>query len=86
MRPRGAWRLDAADCRPLYQRTFANYYANPGSRIDSDRYTFSRYERRLSRTEDATTTDIPDWYALPPDWDTLTAAKGYPPLSSFTLR
>ncbi|MDE7116044.1 MAG: hypothetical protein K2O56_06435 [Muribaculaceae bacterium] len=51
--------------RPLYERTFANYFANPGSRIDEDRYPFSRYEKRIQRTEDARLTEIPVWYALP---------------------
>ena len=51
--------------RPLYERTFANYYANPGSRLDEEKFPFSRYERRLQRTEDASLTEAPVWYALP---------------------
>jgi len=51
--------------RPLYERTFANYYANPGSRINPDKFPFSRYEKRIQRTEDASLTDAPVWYALP---------------------
>lgn len=51
--------------RPLYERTFANYFANPGSRIDPEKFPFSRYEKRLQRTEDAALTDVPVWYALP---------------------
>lgn len=55
--------------RPLYERTFANYYANPGSRKDSDTMPFSRYEKRIARTEDASMTGIPQWQALPDDYD-----------------
>ena len=51
--------------RPLYERVFANYFANPGSRIDPEKFPFSRYEKRLQRTEDASLTDAPVWYALP---------------------
>lgn len=51
--------------RPLYERTFANYFANPGSRLDPEKFPFNRYERRLQRTEDAELTDAPVWYALP---------------------
>lgn len=51
--------------RPLYERTFANYYANPGSRKDGDTMPFSRYEKRIARTEGASMTGIPRWQALP---------------------
>lgn len=53
--------------RPLYERTFANYYANPGSRIDPEQFTFSRYEKRIQRTENAALTEAPVWHALPED-------------------
>ena len=51
--------------RPLYERTFANYYADPGSRVDEEMFPFDRYEKRLQRTEDASLTQAPVWYALP---------------------
>lgn len=51
--------------RPLHERAFANYYANPGSRIDPAGFPFSRYEKRIARTEKAELTPCPDWYALP---------------------
>lgn len=57
--------LIATARRPLYERTFANYFANPGSRIDEAEFPFSRYEKRLQRTEDASLTEAPVWYALP---------------------
>lgn len=55
--------------RPLYERTFANYYANPGSRVDEEKFPFTRYEKRLQRTEGASLTEAPVWYALPDGCD-----------------
>lgn len=51
--------------RPLRERVFANYYANPGSRIDPEKFPFSRYEKRIARTEQAEPTPCPEWYAQP---------------------
>jgi len=51
--------------RPLRERAFANYYANPGSRIDPEKFPFSRYESRIARTEQAELTPCPEWYAMP---------------------
>ncbi len=51
--------------RPLHERAFANYYANPGSRIDPETFPLSRYEKRIARTEDAEPTPCPEWYARP---------------------
>ena len=51
--------------RPLYERTYANYFANPGSRISPTEFPFTRYESRLARTEEAQVTPLPEWYALP---------------------
>lgn len=56
--------------RPLHERAFANYYANPGSRIDPVAFPFPRYEKRIARTEEAELTPCPDWYALPEDCKT----------------
>ncbi|MBQ6233889.1 MAG: hypothetical protein IJJ80_10340 [Clostridia bacterium] len=48
--------------RPLYMRTYANYWANTGS-VQSDKYTFEEYYRRLIHTdaEQAAMTDTPEW-------------------------
>lgn len=56
--------------RPLRERAFARYYANPGSRIDPEKFPFSRYEKRIARTELAQLTPCPDWYALPENCET----------------
>ncbi len=57
--------LIAVARRPLYERTVANYYANPGSRIDPEKFPFSRYQKRIARTENAELTSCPSWHALP---------------------
>lgn len=49
--------------RPLYERAFANYYANPVSRIDPDKFPFSSYEKRIASTEEAELTETPVWYS-----------------------
>lgn len=51
--------------RPLHERVFANYYANPGSRIDPEKFPISRYSKRIARTEDASMTPVPAWYEVP---------------------
>ncbi|MBE6398284.1 MAG: hypothetical protein E7046_14885 [Lentisphaerae bacterium] len=48
---------------PLSQRTFANYWGNPGSALDSSNHSLMRHERRISRREGAATTEIPPWLA-----------------------
>lgn len=54
--------LVATARRPLYMRVYANYWANTGS-VQSDKYTFEEYYRRLMRSaaEQAAETDVPDW-------------------------
>ncbi len=49
--------------RPLYERTFAHYYANPGSAIDPDKVSFEEYMERLQEEENAEMTATPVWYA-----------------------
>lgn len=49
--------------RPLYERTFAHYYANPGSAIDPDKVSFEQYMDRLQDEENAEMTTTPVWYA-----------------------
>ncbi len=55
--------LIATARRPLYERTFAHYYANPGSSIDPDRVSFEDYMAQLQDEEDAEMTSTPVWYA-----------------------
>ena len=48
--------------RPLWMRTYANYWANTGSRV-SEKYTFEEYYEKLKRDaqEGAALTDAPAW-------------------------
>ena len=48
--------------RPLDERVFANYYANPGSSPEG-RHSIQRWTAHLSRTEDAELTSKPVWHA-----------------------
>lgn len=55
--------LIATARRPLYERTYAHYYANPGSSIDPDRTSLQEYMERLKDEENAEMTPTPEWYA-----------------------
>ncbi len=45
--------------RPLKERVFANYYANPGSRMTA---TVGQYAAVVGKEEDALLTRTPEWY------------------------
>ena len=55
--------LIATARRPLYERAYAHYYANPGSSIDPSHTTLEQYMARLQEEENAEMTDTPEWYA-----------------------
>ena len=77
--------LIATARRPLYMRTYANYWANTGSRQDTLR-TFERHYTKLERSqsEQAAMTPTPDWLAgIVPDSEIMTIAtmnKGETPI------
>ncbi len=48
--------------RPLHERAYANYYANPGSAFDPEKVSLRQYERRLQQEENAEWTAKPEWY------------------------
>lgn len=48
--------------RPLKERAFANYYANPGGTKDGGEHNLRQYTKHLSDTEDAKETKTPAWY------------------------
>ena len=48
--------------RPLKERAFANYYANPGGAKDGGEHNLRQYTGHLRRTEGATMTETPEWY------------------------
>ncbi len=55
--------LIATARRPLYERTYAHYYANPGSAIDPSKVSLEEYMERLQDEEGAEMTNTPEWYA-----------------------
>lgn len=57
--------LIEASRRPLKERVFANYYANPGSRKDGGEHNIRQYTAHLGRTEEAQVTPTPEWYDSP---------------------
>lgn len=48
---------------PLGSRAFANYWGNPGSAFDPERYPLSRHEDRIADKEGAVLTQTPPWLA-----------------------
>ena len=55
--------LEDAARIPLGSRAFANYWGNPGSAFDPERYPLSRHEDRIADKEGAATTQTPPWLA-----------------------
>ena len=54
--------LIGASRRPLKERAFANYYANPGSRKDGGEHSLRQYSAHLGKSEGAKMTRTPSWY------------------------
>lgn len=57
-----------ASRRPLRERAFANYYANPGGAKDGGRHNLMQYTGYLRRSEGAAMTEAPEWYCTPEDY------------------
>lgn len=57
--------LIEASRRPLKERAFANYYANPGGTKDGGQHNLGQYTGYLRRTEGAAQTATPLWYDSP---------------------
>ncbi len=57
--------LIASSRRPLKERAFANYYANPGGAKDGGEHSLGQYTGYLRRTENAQVTATPEWYDSP---------------------
>ena len=55
--------LIATARRPLYERAYAHFYANPGSAINPDHTSLEEYMDQLQDEEDAEMTTTPEWYA-----------------------
>ena len=57
--------LIEASRRPLRERAFANYFANPGGAKDGGEHNLRQYTGHLRRTEGADLTAKPEWYDSP---------------------
>lgn len=55
--------LIATARRPLYERAYANYYANPGSSFNPTHTSLEEYMEQIKDEEDAQMTPTPEWYA-----------------------
>ncbi|MBQ7440388.1 MAG: hypothetical protein IJV52_02520, partial [Prevotella sp.] len=51
--------------RSAYERAFANYYANAGSRKDDGEHNFQQYLAYVKKSEEAAETTMPVWYDSP---------------------
>ena len=49
--------------RPLEERAYANFWANPGSSFEGKNYTLSQHQNKLAKQEGAQTTATPAWLA-----------------------
>ena len=47
--------------RPLDERAYANFWANPGSSFDGKNYSVEMHKSKIARDENAQTTNIPKW-------------------------
>ncbi len=48
--------------RPVKERAFANYYANPGSEKDGGEHSLRQYTSHIQKSENASMTKTPPWY------------------------
>ena len=48
--------------RPLKERAFANYYANPGGAKDGGKHSLRQYQGHIRNTEGGEVTSTPPWY------------------------
>ena len=63
---------------PLGQRTFANYWGNPGSAFDPAKYPLRYHERRIFRNENADETVTPPWL----EWTGMERMETVPAMAS----
>ena len=57
--------LIAASRRPVKERAFANYYANPGGAKDGGRFNLRQYQGHIRKEEGGAMTPTPQWYDSP---------------------
>ena len=54
--------LIGASRRPVKERTFANYYANPGGAKDGGQHSLRQYQGHIRKDEGGQMTPTPQWY------------------------
>ena len=57
--------LIVASRRPVVERAFANYYANPGGAKEGGRHTLRQYQGHIRKDEGGEMTPTPPWYDSP---------------------
>ena len=57
--------LIEASRRPVKERAFANYYANPGGAKDGGEHTLRQYQGHIRKSEGGQMTPTPAWYDSP---------------------
>ena len=54
-----------ASRRPVKERAFANYYANPGGSKDGGQHNLRQYQGHIRKDEGGEMTPTPEWYDSP---------------------
>nr|MCR5518748.1 hypothetical protein [Bacteroidales bacterium] len=57
--------LIEASRRPVVERAFANYYANPGGAKDGGQHSLRQYQGHIRKDEGGKMTATPEWYDSP---------------------
>lgn len=57
--------LIEASRRPVKERAFANYYANPGGAKDGGKHNLRQYQGHIRKDEGGEMTPTPEWYDSP---------------------
>jgi hypothetical protein len=76
--------LTAASRRPVKERAFANYYANPGGSKDGGEHTLRQYAGHIRKTEGGEMTRTPAWYDSP-DPQLMTIPTMKPGMTAFLI-
>ena len=64
--------------RPLDERAYANFYANPGSSFDGRNYSLEQHKSKIAQEENAQTTTTPKWLS----WTGKTNMQTVPVMAS----
>ena len=60
--------------RPLSERAYANFYANPGSSFAGKNYSIKQHEKKIAADEKSKVTAVPDWLK----WSGITTVETVP--------